>query len=268
MQYNLKRKQYPSGEEQITTYSLPIRYDLTRKARSCSKNEYANIKEAQYRAKQSEKSSLARTRNKIYDLARSNATSFTYFLTITFSPQKVDSFSYSKVSVKLSRFLSNFKRRCPSLRYIGVPEKHKSGRFHFHFLVSKEIEKWLVDSNVKTKEGDTVYNFSAFHLGYTTVTQIRDPFKTTRYITKYITKSLIDSTPGKGKKRYWHSSNLVVPQEQKLLLEKKTLDKYNDLLKKKADYHKLIQYEFSNDIQENIQEINIYEINHHNNAEK
>ena len=85
--------------------------------------------------KRSIASSMGRTINTVYQKARAN--DWDWFLTFTFDPDIVDSMDYQTVVKKLSKWLNNAKITCPEMGYIVVPEKHKSGRYHFHGLFRK-----------------------------------------------------------------------------------------------------------------------------------
>lgn len=161
-------------------------------------------------------SSKNRTINSIYDIARSNE--WEYFLTLTFNPDKVDSFNYEEVTKKLSKWLNNFKSRyAPELKYIIVPELHKSGRFHFHGLISNIGSASFVDSGKKDKSGNVIYNLGNYNLGFSTVTIINDVRRVSSYIGKYITKDLCATTF--NKKRYWCSKNLDKPEILEYVME-------------------------------------------------
>lgn len=151
------------------------------------------------------RSSMGRTVNKVYYLARSN--DWEWFFTLTFNPDLVDSFSYEECTAKLSKWLNNIRRSCPDVKYIVVPEQHKSGRWHFHGLFSNCNNLGFVDSGKRTKSGDVIYNVGKYRLGFSTATKVKDPRRVTKYIGKYITKDLCAVT--KGKKRYWSSRNLA-----------------------------------------------------------
>lgn len=151
--------------------------------------------------------SLSRSRKKVYDYARSN--DFTYFVTLTFDPQKVDSFSCDDSFEHMRNWLNRMRKRFPDLRYLGVPELHKSGRFHFHFLMSDDIKPVLVLSDKKYK-GRTVYNVGSYRFGWTTAIEVYDKSKIPSYMVKYITKDLKSRSP--NKRRYWNSHNLVLPK--------------------------------------------------------
>lgn len=154
--------------------------------------------------------SRSRTIRKVFDYSACN--DFSYFLTMTFNPQLVDSFNYDECVKKMSNWLKNFRITKASFSYIGVPEKHKSGRFHFHFLVSSEIAPYLIDSGHKDRGGHTVYNILGFKWGFTTAIEIYETGgRLASYLSKYITKDLCNSEF--GKKRYWHSTDLQLPKQ-------------------------------------------------------
>ena len=173
----------------------------------------------------SEHNSMTRTVKNIYEITRSNE--WEYFVTLTFNPEKVDSFDYSEVVKKLSKWLNNLKDRyAPDLKYIIVPELHKSGRFHFHGLFADIGNMSLIDSGKRLLDGGIIYNIGNYKLGFTTATKIKDTGRVSSYVTKYITKELVAVTA--NKKRYWCSRNLdkvfvqefvLAPDEIKQMLE-------------------------------------------------
>lgn len=108
------------------------------------------------------------------------------------------------------------------MTYLLVPEFHKSGRLHFHGLVSN-VPKWnLIQArHYKTKRlikvnGIQIYNLVNYNLGHTTISKIQSQEKVSNYISKYATKDLIKL---KNKKRYWYSRNLEKPKTEYLYLE-------------------------------------------------
>lgn len=90
-------------------------------------------------------------------------------------------------------------------------------RFHFHFLFNNYPQKFLTDSSIKDKKGRIIYNLTNYKLGFTTATIIDSVEASQHYITKYISKDLIELS--KGKKRYWVSKNLKKPVENKYDLD-------------------------------------------------
>ena len=199
----------------------------------------------------SNKNSQNRTIQKIYEITRSNM--WEYFITLTFDPKKVDSFDYADVTAKLNDWLANVKRRyAPDLRYIVVPELHKSGRYHFHGMIANCGNMEFVDSGKVTASGDPIYNIGNYNLGFTTATKVKDNQKVSAYITKYITKELCASTT--GKKRYWASRNLDKAVIEEYVLKKSEINDMIESLTENIDYAKTL------DIPMLDQKVRIYEV--------
>lgn len=167
--------------------------------------------------------SLKRSKKKVYDYARSNE--WDWFVTFTFSQKKVNRFDYDECVKKLSYWLNYLKKCSPALSYLVVPERHKDGAWHFHGLFAGVSESQIVWSGryvvkryrksgrskfVRTSE--KIYQVGSYKLGWMTATRVRDKERATSYITKYLTKELLDGLY--GRKRYWVSRNLLLPVEE------------------------------------------------------
>lgn len=158
--------------------------------------------------------SVRRTKNKIYDIARCNM--WEWFFTLTFNPEKVDSYDYEITSKKLSKWLNNMRMKCPEMKYIVIPELHESGRWHFHGLFANVEEMEFVDSGKRDKKGRIIYNVGNYGLGFSTATEIDDWHKACSYIAKYVTKEMCAVTA--CKKRYWASRNVDMPIVEEFLV--------------------------------------------------
>ena len=171
--------------------------------------------------------SIKRTKKKVYDYAKSNE--WEWFVTFTFSPDKVNRYDYDECTKYLSKWFNNLKRSSPALSYLVVPEQHKDGAYHFHGLFSGMNERQIVWTGkyvikrvrglrskfVRTKE--KIYKIGSYKLGWMTATRVREMEKVTSYITKYITKDMLNGLH--GRKRYWCSRNLVLPLEEVFTLD-------------------------------------------------
>lgn len=151
------------------------------------------------------RNSMRRTVNRVYYLSRSNL--WEWFFTLTFDPDKVDSFDYQACVDKLKNWLVYVRRLCPGVKYLMVPEKHKSGRFHFHGLFANCDGLDFTESGHFTKRGRIIYNVGRYNLGWSTATKVADNERATKYMCKYITKDLC--MVAFGKKRFWASRNLL-----------------------------------------------------------
>lgn len=199
MQYshNCIVKVFPDGHKQIMYYpdgifvrdkdSEPIEHDGS----TVERKEIEN---------------MIRAKRKIYDLARSNE--WDWFVTLTFDKRKVeDRYDYGCCVSALSRF-------CRYLRdlgctYLFVPELHERGAYHFHGLVRGPLPVTFFKS---TRFGDELFNCPAYTYGFSSVMKIRDRDRVASYITKYITKGMLETVP-KGKRRYLASRKLKRPVE-------------------------------------------------------
>lgn len=171
--------------------------------------------------------SASRTINSIYDIARSNP--WDWFVTLTFSPDKVNRYNYEECTQKLSKWLNNLRRNSPDMVYLVVPERHKDGAYHFHGLFQNVDGLEFVDSGHVDGQGRIIYNIGNYKLGFTTATAIEDYHKACSYLCKYITKDLCALTS--GKKRYWCSKNVRRPEVIEIMLEKSEGERIKEYIK-------------------------------------
>lgn len=239
LNYNVKVIKYPNGEIILRRYSeflkkedtnfyedadvLDDDYFLPDKSKDKVRNpfdnkivyEVDNFEELEKKRIDNEYRSYNRTRQKIYDYSR--CCSWEWFLTFTFSPDVINRYSYDACSKVIRKWLNNQKRNAPDLKYLVVPEQHKDGAYHFHGLFADTGRIKFSDSGHKTKDGDIIYNLSKWSYGFTTATKIKDIYKSSKYLCKYVTKDLCDLT--KGKHRYFVSSNISNPETYLYLVE-------------------------------------------------
>ena len=235
--YNVKIITYPDLTKQYRIYHNTIGTDdLSMAVRSHKKGErnpfdgkvckeiLVDIKDYKNHV---DDVSIKRTKKKVYDYAKSNE--WEWFVTFTFSPDKVNRYDYDECTKYLSKWFNNLKRSSPALSYLVVPEQHKDGAYHFHGLFSGMNERQIVWTGkyvikrvrglrskfVRTKE--KIYKIGSYKLGWMTATRVREMEKVTSYITKYITKDMLNGLH--GRKRYWCSRNLVLPLEEVFILD-------------------------------------------------
>ena len=159
--------------------------------------------------------SRRRTINMIYDYSRSN--SWEWFITLTLNPEKVNRYDYTDCVKKVSQWLKNMKKISPDMMYLVVPEQHKDGAWHFHGLFAHCDGMSFIDSGKQDSKGRTIWNVCKYRLGFSTATQISDLERASAYICKYISKELCLATM--GRKRYWISRNLALPEVYEFYFE-------------------------------------------------
>lgn len=193
-----------------------------------------------------------RTKQKIYNYARSNK--WEWFFTFTFDPKKVDSMDYDEITVVMSDWLNYMLHynKTKRLKYLIVPEKHKSGAWHFHGVFSGiDYDSWKLMFSGKYKNGEPIYNVDSFPYGFTTATAVHNTQAVSHYICKYITKDLFDSL--KNKKRYWVSRSCLSGKTMTLFLTKEEfeilIDSFGDPDFQKSvatPYNDIIYMQFDN----------------------
>lgn len=158
------------------------------------------------------KDNMIKTKEKIYDIANSNE--FNYFITLTYSSEKCDRFSFEETSKKVRKFMNNYKNKNDDkLKYLLVHECHKNGAYHYHGLVYLSDESKLVDSTKRDNKKRIIYNWQSWKNGFSTVTKIDNLEACRNYVLKYIEKDL-DKDYVKGQRRFYYSKNCSKPVKE------------------------------------------------------
>ena len=202
--YNTKIKKYSDDNYNITFCNRRI-FKPTKKKSKKKKisNDNTSVDALDIPKKRTEKDifrSCKRARERIFDIIYLNK--FDLWLTLTFDPQKIDSYSFSDVMDVTRKYFYKIKRICKDFSYIIVPELHSSGRVHIHSLVTNCSALELCLSNVSNK----VYNVTSWEWGWSTAIRVYSStrIKLALYVTKYVTKN----TRKIFGKYYWSSQNL------------------------------------------------------------
>ena len=145
------------------------------------------------------------------------ANDFQFFVTFTIDPQKGNSLDYDTAKTMLLKWCETQRKLKGKFSYIFLPEFHKSGRVHFHGVLGHCNFELIEALNPKTgkalkRNGRQVYNLPAWQYGFTDVEIIEDKERTSSYMTKYVTKELMSNKEMFGKKRYFPSRGLKVPE--------------------------------------------------------
>lgn len=229
-------KEYPNNMYKVTIFNNPLVIPRPRLGHKPNRNS----------EKPSDKAieeSLRRTRTTIFDYALSN--NFSYFVTFTFNPKKVDRYSIESTSNIMKYWLNRQKKHSPNFAYVIVPEFHKDGAIHFHALI-RDYNAELKSTNV-FQNGKRVYNLTGFTAGFTNAQKLDDDqTKAAAYLTKYITKDMINRF---NKRRYWASKNLRKPVKRYESLSELGLDSYifDDNLVFSSDKYDISVYQFKRD---------------------
>lgn len=177
---------YPDGSQDIICASAQIfresGWELSDK---WDKDTSKPVREAGVKSEgENQLRSMRRARAKLRRLALAN--DFSYFVTLTLDPLKIDRYDGQAVVKALSRWADNMVRRA-GLRYILVPELHKDGAFHFHGFFAGDGLK-VVDSGVKW-DGRPVFNLPQWNFGFSTAQELYGDYAAAvGYCCKYIGK--------------------------------------------------------------------------------
>ena len=131
--------------------------------------------------------SLSRTRSTIFEIAMCNE--FTHFCTFTADAEKRDRFDLKAFHKEFSQFIRDEnKKRSESekLRYLLIPEQHKDGAWHFHALFMGLGKKDLK----KNEFGYLDWFAYRRRFGFFSCSKIKSHEACSKYITKYVTKSI------------------------------------------------------------------------------
>ncbi len=148
--------------------------------KSCDTSIFSNKEDNEERAKR-------RARKSIKDLLLNNRNYYKVFVTITNGNQdNIDDIQFKNQILKK---LNNLRNRKGLIDYLLVPERHKSGRVHFHGIFWYSNSSLLKFSKHFTNKGEPIYNLVDFeNNGFTTATSVKSYDKCINYIIKYISK--------------------------------------------------------------------------------
>lgn len=208
MNYNTLLVKYKNSW-QLRTYQFTIKSDIdneldsfdvfpgSKKSKDFEKTEneidkaFSNFDEKYHLEGRSAYVSVNRSKNKIYYYSRSNDWVGGYFCTFTIDPKRYDSFDFKVCSSLVRNFLNYLRNFDSSIYALIVPEKHKSGAYHFHGLISPGIEKFLKFSGHVYRD-QKIYNCSLWKYGFSNITKVQNALAVEKYICKYTSKELLN----------------------------------------------------------------------------
>lgn len=182
--------------------------------------------------------------------------SFNLFFTLTFDDSKVDATNYQEARKAVVAWLKYQRERYGRFGYIFIPELHKSGRIHFHG-VTQGFEPRLSEARhpksnrLIKRNGKQIYNTDNWQRGFSTVSEITDEQKTASYVTKYLTKELMQVPTAFNQPRYLISRGL-----NKAEIEYRVMDE-NELESFKPSLVSGEISEFTNEFQDNVSIYNL-----------
>lgn len=138
--------------------------------------------------------SVSRSRSRVYELAMCNE--FQFFCTFTLNADYKNRNDLKSFSKDFGQLIRNYNR-CyeKSVKYLIVPERHKTGEWHAHgLLLGLSNDDFQIN---KYGYRDWRYYSSAF--GFINIQDVDNRSAISAYITKYITKDLaMQALPAKA----------------------------------------------------------------------
>ena len=125
MEYNCRLYSYPSGnhvtffKKTVTRKEKDIDNDTVKKENTHFTKSHVDENRTQEAEAHSKNVSLSASKNRIYNIARSNT--WQWFITLTFDRNNNDSSDYEIVTRRLKTFLNHLQqRKCPDMKYLIV----------------------------------------------------------------------------------------------------------------------------------------------------
>lgn len=164
--------------------------------------------------------SVSRSRRIIQELAFCNP--WEYFVTLTIDPERFNRSELENFMKTLCKYISNQNRlHNLQIKYLLIPELHKDGQsWHLHGFINglpdRFLHRFAIGDTMgaqiaeKVKRGETVYNWPAYadKFGYCSLEPVKNPEAVSNYVTKYITKDLLNSVSQLNAHMYYHSRDL------------------------------------------------------------
>lgn len=162
-----------------------------------------------------------RAKDNFYGYAFSN--DWEYFLTATIDPKR---FRTADADIRYcwQKFRQRLQYLNPEVKILCAPERHQSGVFHFHSVISNiDFTPYMTRAvNAKTGEfmltqfGDPIFNLRLWDYGITTLVKVgghgSDRERVANYLISYTTKE--NSDIGYNKKRYFRTHNLAFKEKE------------------------------------------------------
>lgn len=151
-------------------------------------------------------SSISRTRSAIFEIALCN--DFEWFCTFTIDKEKADRFNLADFRAHLSQFIRNqnrYREEGDQIKFLLIPENHKDGAWHMHGLLMGLKEGTDL---VKNEHGYLEWKKYRSRFGFFSCSRIKSHEACSRYITKYVSKSLFETKIKSGGHLYFASKGL------------------------------------------------------------
>lgn len=148
--------------------------------------------------------SLSRTKSRIQELSLCNP--WKWFVTLTLDPQKYDRTDLEKFRGDFAQFIRDYRKKTGNpVKYLLIPEHHKDGAWHMHGfflgLPEEALHRFSLKEHLphqileRIKGGTSVFTWPEYanRFGYAVLEKIDRLEAVARYITKYVTKDMMNT---------------------------------------------------------------------------
>lgn len=182
---------------------------------------------------------ISRAKSKIYELALCNEWDF--FCTFTLDKTKYDRYDLGKFHKDYTQKIRDLnKKEGYNIKFLLIPEQHNDGAWHMHGLMSgipvNRVLPFTVDHclpeyiNSKLQRGENIYYWDTYRekFGFCVMERIKNIYRVSAYITKYICKDLDKSIQELNEHLYYCSRGLKRSEEIcKGYIDMPTIDNIN-----------------------------------------
>lgn len=146
---------------------------------------------------------IIHSRGRIFELAYCNP--WDLFITLTIDPRRYNRHDLNKYQRDLTQWIRDYnKKHDLQVKYLLIPEMHKDGAWHMHgFLMGLPESHLMINKN-----GYQDWMPYRDKFGYCSIDIIRNHEAASKYITKYISKDLIDNVRELNAHMYYCSNGL------------------------------------------------------------
>ncbi len=162
-------------------------------------------------------SNISRAKSSILGYALCN--DWQYFCTFTLDKTKYDRFDLKTWSKDFSQYLRNQKRlHNLDISYLLIPELHKDGAWHMHGLINGIawddllLFERYVHPDILVDKGYRYHKGILDKFGFNSFGKVKNKAAVSRYILKYVSKSINNTSINKGYRLFYNSQGLNKPE--------------------------------------------------------
>lgn len=224
IQYRAKLQKFSKSLPELTVQRISFERDVDRYRRAAENGQRSCFpaRRARDSSKEADAESVERSQRRAKTKVRLTVTELAPNSFLTFTTRKP--YELDQWVALWSAFVTRIRQIDPAFEYVAVPEPHKSGQLHLHVAarirgVNRDTLRRFWHIVLEAFEGRRVFNTLRGPAapgnideqpvkGRDTLRRIR---KIARYISKYITKDLIEKF---NRRRYWPSKGIDLASAQ------------------------------------------------------